>query len=382
MFNQPSDLKFADMKLADFDDYRWEELLSHMSFEEALDYALQSGRGFAAVDSIGIPTGSYAENGAGIAWLDAASQEKQAPWKVEKPTTGSYPNQTIGYFNTYAIWASSFNREVMNEIGRLMGNDSIIGDKPVVWLPGANTHRTPYGGRASQYFSEDPVLTGICTMEVAYSALQKGGIITAKHFAFNDQEGGRSGISPFMSEQRAREIELRAFQIPVEMHKYDTAEKDYALLGIMTSFSKIGAVECTASKGLMTNILRNEWGFNGYVVSDLKDDLDIMPQTFLAGSTGYDWRTYNIDIEPYFNVEEFKYDKDVVNGIVEACHRKMWVFAHTPLINSVNRSTHSIWNMTWWRGSYIAAISVSGTALAAGVVLYCLSFVFGRKEEN
>lgn len=382
MFNQPSELKFADMKLADFDDYRWEELLSSMSFEEALDFALQSGRGFAEVESVGFPTGSYAENGAGITWLNTSTEELQAPWKIEKPTTGSYPSSTIGYFNTYAIWASSFSRETMNEIGRLMGNDSILGDKPIVWLPGANTHRTPYGGRASQYYSEDPVLTGICTMEVAYTALQKGGIITAKHFAFNDQEGGRSGVSPFMSEQRAREIELRAFQIPVEMNKYDTEEKDVGMLGLMTSFSKIGAVECTASYGLMTNILQKEWGYHGYVVSDLKDDLDIMPQTFLAGSTGYDWRTYDIDILPYFNVEDFKYDRGVVEAIKEACHRKMWVFAHTPLINSVNRTTHSEWNQTWWRTAYTAAIIGSAILTALGGLTYLALVVLEKKKKE
>jgi len=381
MFGQKSDLKFADMKLAEFDDYRWDEVVSSMTLEEAIDYALQSGRGFADVETIGFPTGSYAENGAGISWLDPDSEEKQAPWKVAKPE-GSYPRSTIGYFNTYAIWASSFNREVMNEIGRLMGNDSIVGDKPIVWLPGANTHRTPYGGRASQYFCEDPVLTGICTMEVAYSALQKGGIITAKHFAFNDQEGGRSGISPFMTEQRAREIELRAFQIPVEMHKYDTPEKDYAMLGLMTSFSKIGAVECTASYGLMTNILRKEWGYNGYVVSDLKDDLDIMPQTLLAGSTGYDWRTYDVDIAPYKDAENFKYDKAVLEAIKDACKRKLWVFAHTPLVNSVNRSSHTVWNMTSWRAAYITGISVSSVVLTAGVVLYTVALIVNRRKEN
>ena len=368
-----------NFKKADFNDYRWEELLSHMTFEEALDYALQSGRGFAEIESIGVPTGSYAENGAGITWLDPNSEEIQAPWKVEKQS--GYPSSTIGYFNTYAIWASSFNREVMNEIGRLMGNDSIVGDKPIVWLPGANTHRTPYGGRASQYFCEDPVLTGICTMEVAYTALAKGGIITAKHFAFNDQEGGRSGVSPFMTEQRAREIELRAFQIPFEMSKYDTPENDVGMLGVMTSFSKIGAVECTASKGLMTNILHDEWGFHGYVVSDLKDDLDIMCETFLAGSTGYDWRTYDIDILPYFDVEEFKYDKDVVSAIKEACHRKLWVFAHTPLINSINRTTHSEYNQTWWRTAYTAGIASTASITGIGVVLYAVSLFLGKRKE-
>jgi len=379
MFDQPSDLKFSDFKLSEYNDYRWDELIDHMSLEETLMYALQSGRGFAGIESIGFPQGSYSENGAGLVWRVADTEEAQAPWKVDKPDGFDAARQTIGYFNTYAIWASSFNRELIREIGRIMGNDSILGDKPIVWLPGSNTHRTPYGGRASQYFCEDPVLTGICTMELAYGALEKGGIITAKHFAFNDQEGGRSGISVFMTEQRAREIELRAFQIAFEMNKYDTPEKDVGMLGTMTAFNKIGTVECTASKGLMTNILREEWGFNGYVVTDLKDDLDIGPQIFLAGSTGYDWRTQNVDIDPYYNVEEYKYDMDLLKALKDSCRRKLWVFSNTPLVNFVNRSTRSVWNMTSWRAAYISVRSVSGVVLGISVILLVLSEFLKRK---
>lgn len=378
MWGQETELKFSDFKLADFNDDRWEELLSGISFEDALMYAIQSGRGFSAINDIGVPAGSFAENGAGITWRQN-TEEIQAPWKVERPSTGSYPSSTVGYFNTYAIWASSFDREVMREIGRLMGNDAIVGDKPIVWLPGLNTHRSAFGGRASQYYTEDPVLGGICTMEVAYGALPKGGIITAKHFAFNDQEAGRSGIAPFMTEQRAREIELRAFQIPFEMNKYDTPEEDVGMMGVMTSFSKIGAVECTANYGLMTNILQKEWGFHGYVVSDLKDDLDIMPETFRAGSTGYDWRTQNVDVDPYYDVEFFKYDKEVVEGVRSAVKRKLWMFAHTPLVNSINKTTHSEWNMTWRRSAYIAGIATSASLTGIGVGLYAVSLFLKKK---
>lgn len=379
MWGQKTDLKFSDFKLADFNDDRWEELLSGIKFEDALMYAIQSGRGFSAINDIGVPSGSFAENGAGITWKSSNPDEIQAPWKVEKPSTGSYPSSTVGYFNTYAIWASSFDRDVMHEIGRLMGNDAIVGDKPIVWLPGANTHRSAFGGRASQYFCEDPVLTGICTMEVAHGALENGGIITAKHFAFNDQEAGRSGIAPFMTEQRAREVELRAFQIAFEMNKYDTPEEDVGMMGVMTSFSKIGAIECTAHEGLMTNILQKEWGFHGYVVSDLKDDLDIMPETFRAGSTGYDWRTKNVDLDPYYDVEYFKYDKDVVAGIRSAVKRKLWMFAHTPLVNSINKTTHSEWNMTWWRSAYTASIATSASLTGLGVALYAVSLFLKKK---
>ena len=163
------------------------------------------------------------------------------------------------------------------------------------------------------------------------------------------------------------------------MNKYDTPEKDVGMLGTMTAFNKIGTVECTASKGLMTNILREEWGFNGYVVTDLKDDLDIGPQIFLAGSTGYDWRTQNVDIDPYYNVEEYKYDMDLLKALKDSCRRKLWVFSNTPLVNFVNRSTRSVWNMTSWRAAYISVRSVSGVVLGIGVILLVLSEFLKRK---
>ena len=113
-----------------------------------------------------------------------------------------------------------------------------------LWLaPGMNIHRNPLCGRNYEYYSEDPVLTGTIGMEYSIGALDKGLIAAPKHFAFNDQETNRSGVSPYLTEQRGREIELRAFQIAFEATKYDTDERDAGLLGVMTSFSKIGPVE-------------------------------------------------------------------------------------------------------------------------------------------
>ncbi len=128
-------------------------------------------------------------------------------------------------------------------------------------------------------------------MEFSMGALDYGLIAAPKHFAFNDQETNRNGIAPFMTEQRAREVELRAFQIAVEATKYDEIEgKDVGMRGLMCSFSKIGPVECTASRGLMTDILQNEWGFHGYAVTDISDDFDLFTAIAYAGTTGYDVR--------------------------------------------------------------------------------------------
>lgn len=375
----PNNLKFAHLIKAEYDDPRWTELIDQISAEEAILYAIESGRGFAPISSIGVPEGRYAENGPGTPiWFDNDSTEPQAPWKVAKPD-GSY---SLGSFPTYAVIASTFSRALSKEYGRVLANDAIFGEKPMLWLPGANTHRTPYNGRSEQYYSEDPVLTGVMTMEATVGALDKGAIVTAKHFAFNDQEMHRSGVGTFMTEQRAREIELRAFQIAFEANKYDTDEKDVGMLGVMTSFSKLGGIECTVNKGLLTGILAGEWDFKGYMVSDLKDDLDLMPQAFLAGLGGYDWRTFEQDVEPWMASENFIYDAEVMKAIKEVVHKKLYTFANSSFMNRVNATTHSEWNMTWWRALYITGIVVSAVLLAASAIMFIVSVILKKKGGN
>ncbi len=377
-FDQPTDVKFADMVGADFDDYRWQELVDAMSVEEAVLFAIESGRGFADVPSIGFPAGRYAENGPGTpTWLGAEGTVTNAPWSIAQPEE-SY---NLGVFPTFSVLASTFSNETAYEYGRVLANDAIFGNKPMMWLPGANTHRTPYNGRSEQYFSEDPVLTGLITMEAAIGALSKGGIVTAKHMAFNDQEMHRSGVGTFMTEQRAREIELRAFQLPFEASKYDTEEKDVGMLGVMTSFSKLGGIECTVNEGLLKGILAGEWDYNGYMVSDLKDDLDLMPQAFKAGLGGYDWRTEADDIDPYKDPEFFRYDADVLEAIKEVCHQKLYTFANSSFMNIVDSSTATVWNLTWWRAAYIGGIACSAVLMVASAALYVITLKKNGKER-
>ena len=124
-------------------------------------------------------------------------------------------------FGCAPLVAASFNDEFMYEIGNFVGNEALFVGLPIVWGVGLNTHRHAYNGRNGEYYSEDPVLSGVCAMEFAVAARRKGLISAPKHFVFNDQETNRNGVAPFMTEQRAREIELRAYQIGIEAVKYD-----------------------------------------------------------------------------------------------------------------------------------------------------------------
>lgn len=368
VFGASGELKFAHMKGSDFDDPRWQGLLDQIPLEQIVPFVFMGGREFASIEAINFAGGTFAENGpVGISRYTIKGQEtSDAPWApAEDGKTSSKVNAAA------PLIAATFNPEIAKEQGRLYGNMSIFTEIPIIWGTGLNTHRHPYNGRNGEYYCEDPVLSGMMAMEAAIKALDYGCIFAPKHFAFNDQEYGRAGVAPFMTEQRAREIELRAFQIAFEASKYDTKEKDVGMLGTMTSFSKLGAIECTAFKGLLTGVLREEWGFNGYVVTDLKDDIDLAPQAYLAGITGYDFRNDDITYYDYDdNVEYYKYDAKLLAALKDIAHRNMYVFAHSNLMNRINTTSHTEWQMTWWRALYISGIIVSSVLTAAFAGLY------------
>lgn len=218
-----------------------------------------------------------------------------------------------------------------------------------------------------------------------------------KHFAFNDQKTNRGGVAPFMTEQRAREVELRAFQIPMEANKYDAKapeywngeeNHDFGMRGMMTSFSKIGGVECTASEGLITDIAKNEWGFKGYAVTDIGDDVDLFAAVANSGVTGYDLRgrfsesgydTQTNDGQP-IRAEMFAGDANILTKIKEAAHNTIWAFCQTNLMNAYDSSTEFQSVTTWWRVAYKVAILTTGGLFLAFATLYTVSVIKSKKE--
>ena len=178
---------------------------------------------------------------------------------------GSYADDKNAGFNmgimaNETLMASTWNKELIKAWGELMGNDGLMSGNWSIWGAAANTHRSAWNGRNFEYYSEDAMLSNVMCAAVIEGSLKYGIIIGPKHFAFNDQETQRSGIAPYMTEQKARENELRAFQ---------GAYEDKGALGIMTSFSRIGATPVNGHIGLLKNILRGEWGFKGLMSTDM-----------------------------------------------------------------------------------------------------------------
>lgn len=333
--------------------------------------------------------------GNGVAVNLNASKDTNAPWTIsaDDPNGNWHPE----VFANAPLVAASFNNELYKAVGEFVGEESLFVGIPILWGPGMNTHRQAYNGRNGEYYSEDPVLTGNAGMEFAIGALEYGLVAAPKHYAFNDQESERGGVSPYMTEQRAREIELRAYQIAFEATKYDTDDYNAGMRGLMTSFSKIGGVECTASVGMNTNILKKEWGFKGYAVTDIYDDTDLYGAVLNSGVTCFDTRgisgfygstTLENDSTFATQVDGSSVSSTLLNGdanlqqhVKESAHNILYVMAQSNLMNRYNSTTRIIQSMTWWRAAYIALIAVSGILTVACGAGYVFSVRKKSKKE-
>jgi hypothetical protein len=139
--------------------------------------------------------------------------------------------------------------------GKLKGHKDVV----IMDLPGNNIHRTPYGGRNFEYYSEDGFLSGKMSAYEVAAIQEKGVHVVMKHFALNDCEQDRIGLGVWLSEQAAREVYLKAFQ--------DVFEEGNAN-GTMVAYTRWGCIWSGGNKGLMTGIMRNEWGSNGLTITD------------------------------------------------------------------------------------------------------------------
>ena len=394
-FGKAGDLEFASINGLPYDDPRWDDLLDQLDLHEGIDFIYNGNRKWTDLESLGYVGGrAITENGPnGVGDRDLAviskttySEDAQPDWIVKKDD----PNAQFGMrtFPSATVVASTFNVELAKQQGVMMGNDALFVGLPILWGPSMNTHRTGYNGRNIEYYSEDPVLTGTMAMEYSIGCLDKGLIAAPKHFAFNDQETSRGGVAPYLTEQRGRENELRAFQIAFEATKYDTVDEkgnitdDKGLLGVMTSFSKIGPVEVTCSSGMLTDILRGEWGFKGYVVSDLDDDLDYFEDCVAAGITSFDAIIGDRNQpKPETFYEIFDNDPFLQQQVRDSVHRDLYILTQSNYANTLTTGTTSYWNMTWWRATYFSVIGISAalTAITLGVDIWLNCF---KKDKD
>ena len=233
-------LSIEDVKGLDYDDPKWSELLEQLSVDEMVNLIANGGYATAAVESIG----------------KLATLDQDGPQGVNSLISDDVKGVV---FPAEVVVAATFNKELAEEMGRSLGSEAAEYGIAGLYGPAMNTHRSPFGGRCYEYYSEDGVLAGKIAAAFVRGANESGIYCYMKHFAMDEQETERLDISIFCTEQAMRELYFKPFEI---------CAKEGGVTAVMASDSFIGGTWAGEREELMNTVLRDEWGFDGMVITD------------------------------------------------------------------------------------------------------------------
>lgn len=346
----------ADLAGADFDDPRWEPYLSQFTVDELIAN-VTSMSGTAAPD-LGVP----------------GTRDLDGPTGVGETTvTGQEPVNATGQ----DLRAATFDAVLLEEVGRNLFGENMIhtdaGD-PVIslWGMGANLHRTPYGGRNAQYYSEDGFVSGMAGAFETIGVQSVNTRAVAKHYLLNDMETNRHGVTTWANEQTIRELYLPAYELAAEVG---------GLEAMMNSFNRGGMVWTGQDRNIQENVLRGEFGMEGMFITDAyetayEDGVDgIMGGTtrFLAFSAGPASLT-----EPMQERVDAG-DTVFVTNLVDAVHHNLWHAVQTHAFDGYTDDTTISVVMPWWQKTLIASLVAS--ILLAGAAAFMAVRNVRRKRQ-
>ncbi len=381
-------LTVADMKLAAFDDERWDYLIEQITFEEAWAFSPYGGTSCNMFKSVGAPEVWQIDGPNGNITRGLGNKANKSGSLMVVANSDRNADYMSADMPCEPMTAATFDAVLIEEQGKIYGEDLLWSGNGIIWAPGMNLHRTPFNSRNHEYYSEDPMLTNIMGTHFVRGGLSKGAILAAKHFAFNTQESYREGLSQMMEEQSARELELRGFQGIFEDADYvnPVSGTEHDALGLMSSFSRIGVCGVNAHTGLMKNILRGEWGFKGLSSTDMvvgggffnPQDSVINNVTFMATSNGDNllnsyWPEYN-------NKDNVKNDPNLCKALYENMHYYMYALANSSALNGITPNDVMTEPVYWWQTALVVAAAVFGAA-AVGFAAWA-TVVRLRKEKN
>lgn len=247
---QDAEVKLYQLYGKPYNDLLWDKLLNQLTIGQMTELIGTGIYGTGSIDTIDKPKTISVDGPVGITAFMGASEVYDTC-----------------FYASGCVLAATYNVELAEAMGKMVANEALIGNErgdgttySCWYAPAVNIHRSPFGGRNWEYYSEDGLLAGSIASAVIGGAQSKGMATYIKHFALNDQETRRcDGVSTWANEQSMREIYLRAFEIPI---------KEAKSLGVMSSFNRIGTVWSGGEYKLLTEILREEWGFCGSVITD------------------------------------------------------------------------------------------------------------------
>lgn len=327
VYGADNGLALIDMRGLAFDDPQWDELLDQLTEDDYYNTIALSGYGVEVIESVGKPFTIDADTANGLIY-----------------------GGTGKMFPSSMTLAQTWNTALARELGEMIGNEALLGGCNGWYAPSMNIHRTPFSGRNGEYYSEDGFLSGAVASNEVYGAATKGLYAYIKHFAFNDQENhrgdrpGQYSVATWLNEQAARELYLKPFEMCVKSGEValnyvaKQADGSYAnataslpaAMGVMTAFNRIGATWTGGSYNLITGVLRGEWGFQGFIITDNANTGVFMD--------GYQMIEAGGDAKLTYEPESARFDFDSQNPAHyhyarEAMHRILYTIANTNAMN-------------------------------------------------
>ena len=349
-FNQDVTLNFIDMKDVPLNDPKWDTFVDQLS---PSDMALIFGdkHGHDAIEKVNFPQGTQGDGPDGL----------QAGGSLHSSETNA---------------ASTWNLELLKKRGEFLAEDAIhYAGFCGAFGGGCNMHRTPYGGRNFEYYSEDSTIAYYCGAAQA-EASSKGGLITMfKHFMANDQETNRHGVATFMNEQTLRQNEARSFEGALSMKG--------GSLGNMSSYNRLGVVSSACYKPLMTTLLREEWGFEGISITD--SSKDATSYLFTADAIDAGTTVFDNDADRTTEVKNLlikNKDGHIWEKAREACKYYFYAHSKSNLTYSLDTGKEIKAQTPWWKTAIISldvSLGVLTLLGLAGFVVF--TFVVKKKGE-
>lgn len=353
VLDEPID--FIDMKDVPLDDPLWDTFLSQMSLAD-LCISIGDARGIAGVASINKPMNAIAEGPEGLlAKFKYGDQRACTGWATLPTVT--------------ATW----DHEMQSKYGDLMAEEALFSGVAMVNAPGCNINRSPYGGRASEYMSEDSMLSYYSVSNIIYAMREKGLIANVKHCFLNEQETNRQGVATFSNEQAIREIYLRPFEGALTVGES---------LGIMTSYNRIGLQYAATHQTLMETVMRGEWGYEGSIIDDALSEsayYSVTADMLMAGTN-----IFCLDGNRASAMRTLIETTDDANLLYKLQESNKYIFnalLHSSLGGSIGEDYVYEDTLMWWQITLIVINVGLGAIVACSVTGYVVS-TYVKREKN
>lgn len=272
------------------------------------------------------------------------------------------------------VAAQTWNKELLEERGNIIAEDAMFVRTSQLWSPGANIHRTPFSGRNFEYYSEDAVFSYIASAHQTKAMQAKGLNASIKHFAGNNQETNRNSILLFSSEQGFRQNSLKGFE---------GAFRIGGALGTMLSMGSIGTTaDLYVDQVLLTNLLRDEWGFKGLTITDSVAG-QTQVETITALVAGVD--TFNADSGRASIVQKHivaNKDGYVLDALRTANKRFYYGMVRSNMMNGVGIDTVVANFVPWWQKALVGILIGNGIVTVGITGTYVYMSYFRRKEDE